>query len=268
MLLHVFEQIKPELVKSQIHDGNAAGHVFNVHDFLLQPLELCAAVFKIAFFFGIDQIIVAGGGHDRNLHAGFHTAFQVDILVEVHIRPEVYELDMVVSASDTVNSSEPLDNAHRVPMNVIVDEVVAVLQVLTFGNTVGCNQNIKLISASGQKYGFSFGNRRETGQHCVEVCPKLWNGGLSVNRAGDLCRFQPEILFCKFTDVRKEIVCGIRERCENDDLLITRIDWLLNFLADQVKQRLQLCVMLRRDVGNHEGQEFQTLRVLFQFEHP
>ncbi len=75
VLLHVFEQIKPELVKSQIHDGNAAGHIFNVHDFLLQPLELCAAVFKIAFFLGIDQVIVASGGHDRNLHAGFHAAF-------------------------------------------------------------------------------------------------------------------------------------------------------------------------------------------------
>ena len=156
VLLHVFEQIKPELVKSQIHDGNAAGHVLDVHNFLLQPLELCAAIFKIAFFFGIDQIIVTGGGHDRNLHTGFHTAFQVDILVEVHIRPEVYELDMVVSASDTVNSSEPLDNAHRVPMNVIVDEVVAVLQVLTFGNTVGCNQNIELIGASGQEYRLAF----------------------------------------------------------------------------------------------------------------
>ena len=156
VLLHVFEQIKPELIESQIHDGNAAGHVLNVHDFFLQPLELCAAVFKITFFLGVDQVIVAGRGHDRNLHAGFHTAFQVDILVEVHIRPEVYELDMVVSASDTVNSSEPLDNAHRVPMNVIVDEVVAVLQVLTFGNTVGCNQNIKLICASGQEYRLAF----------------------------------------------------------------------------------------------------------------
>ena len=63
---------------------------------------------------------------------------------------------MVVSASDTVNSSEPLDNANRVPMNVIVDEIVAILQVLTFGNTIGCNQNINFIGAAGQEYGFSF----------------------------------------------------------------------------------------------------------------
>ena len=156
VLLHIFEQIKPELVKSQIHDGNAAGHVLNVHDFLLQPLELCAAVFKITFFLGVDQVIVAGRGHDRNLHAGFHTAFQVDILVKVHIRPEVYELDMVVSAADTVNSPEPLDNADRVPMNVVVDEIVAILQVLTFGNTVGRNQNIKLVGTSGQEYRLAF----------------------------------------------------------------------------------------------------------------
>ena len=201
VLLHVFEQIKPELVKSQIHDGNAAGHVLNVHDFFLQPLELCAAVFKVAFFFGIDQVIVTGGGHDGDLHAGLHTAFQVDILVEVHIRPEVYELDMVVFAADPVNSSEPLDNANRVPMNVVVDEIVAILQVLTFGNTVGRDQNIKLVLISGQKNRLSFGNRREAGQYRIKVCSELWYGSFSVNCAGNLCRFQPEVCFCKFTDV-------------------------------------------------------------------
>ena len=156
MLLYVFKQIESELVESQIHDENAAGHVLNVHNFLLQPLELCAAVFKVAFFLGVEKIIITGGGHYGNLHAGFHAAFQVDILVEIHIRPEVYKLDTVVSAADTVNSPEPLDNANGVPMNVIVDEVVAILQVLTFGNTIGCNQNINFIGAAGQEYGFSF----------------------------------------------------------------------------------------------------------------
>ena len=234
----------------------------------MQPLELRTTIFKVAFFLGIDQVIVTGGGHDRNLHAGFHAAFQVDVFIKVHIRPEVYKLDMVIFTADTVNSSEPLDNANRVPMNVIVDEVVAVLQVLTFGNTVSCNQNIKLVGASGQEYSFALRNRREAGQHRVEIGSELRNGCSSVNRSGNLCRFQSEVLFCEFTDVCKEVIGGIRECSEDNDLLITGIDWLLNFLADQVKQRLQLCVMLRRDVGNHEGQEFQILRVLFQFEHP
>ena len=156
MLLYVFEQIESELVESQIHDGNTACHVLNVHNFLLQPFELCAAVFKVSLFFGIEKIIITGGGHYGNLHAGFHAAFQVDILVEIHIRPEVYKLNTVVSAADTVNSPEPLDDANGVPMNVIVDEVIAILQVLTFGNTIGCNQNTELIGAAGQEYGFSF----------------------------------------------------------------------------------------------------------------
>ena len=43
---------------------------------------------------------------------------------------------------------------------------------------------------------------------------------------------------------------------------------MLDFLSDQVEQRLQLRVMLRRDVGNHEGQEFQILGVLFQLAQP
>ena len=232
MPFHVFEQIKPELVKSQIHDRNTARHILNVHNFFLQPLELRTTIFKVAFFLGIDQVVVTGGGHDRNLHAGLHAAFQVDILVEVHIRPEVYKLDMVVFTADTVNSSEPLDNANRVPMNVVVDEVVAVLQVLTFGNTVSCNQNIKLVGASGQEYSFALRNRREAGQHRVEIGSELWNGSLTVNCAGDLCRFQPEILFRKSADVCKEIVCGIRECRENDDLLIARIDGMLDFLLD------------------------------------
>ena len=159
VMFYVLKQIKPKFIESQIHNRDAAGHVLNVHDFLLQPLELCAAVFKIALFLGVDQVIVTGGGHDRNLHTGFHAAFQVDILVEVHIRPEVYKLNVVVFASDTVNSSEPLDNADRVPMNIVIYKIITILQVLTFGNTIGRNQNIKLVRASGQEYRFPLGNR-------------------------------------------------------------------------------------------------------------
>ena len=116
----------------------------------MQPFELRTAVFKVALFLSIDQVIVTGGGHNRNLHAGLHAAFQVDIFVEIHIRPEVYKLDMVVLAADTVNSPETLNDAHRIPVNVVVNEIVTVLQVLTFGDTVGRNQNVKLILASGQ----------------------------------------------------------------------------------------------------------------------
>ena len=57
----------------------------------------------------------------------------------------------VVLAADTVNSSETLDNANRIPVNVIVHQIVAVLQVLTFGDTVGGYQNVNLLLTSWQQ---------------------------------------------------------------------------------------------------------------------
>lgn len=44
--------------------------------------------------------------------------------------------------ADPVDPSEPLNDAHRVPVDVIVDAVVAVLEVLAFGDAVGGNQNV------------------------------------------------------------------------------------------------------------------------------
>ena len=73
-------------------------------------------------------------GHDRDLHAGLDTAFQVDVLVQVHVRPKVDQLDTGVFAADTVDPAKPLDDAHRVPVDVIVDEVVTVLQVLALAD--------------------------------------------------------------------------------------------------------------------------------------
>ena len=69
----------------------------------------------------------AGGGHNGDFHAGLHTGFQVDVIVQRQIRPEVHKLDVLVSAADTVDSSKTLDNAYRVPVNVIVDQIIACL---------------------------------------------------------------------------------------------------------------------------------------------
>ena len=49
--------------------------ILYVHGFLLQALQLRLAVFKIALFLQIDQIIITGGRHHRNLHPRFYTTF-------------------------------------------------------------------------------------------------------------------------------------------------------------------------------------------------
>ena len=139
---HVIQQVKAELVKAQVHDGNAVGHILNIDDFLLQTPELRLAVFEIALFLRVNQVVISGGGHDGYLHAGLHAGFQIDIIVQRQVRPEVHQLYGLILAPDTVDTPEALDNAHRVPVNIVVNEVVAVLKVLAFRNTIGRNQDV------------------------------------------------------------------------------------------------------------------------------
>ena len=142
VVLHVLQQIQAELIEAQVHDGDPAGHLLDVHDLLLEPLQLLSAIFQIPFFFGVDGVIIAGGGQDGDLHAGLHPAFQIDVFVQVHIRPEVHQLDYLIPAADAVDPAKPLDDADRVPMDVVVDEVVTILKVLALGDTVCGDQNV------------------------------------------------------------------------------------------------------------------------------
>ena len=144
MLLDVVEQVQTELIKPQIHDGNTGGHFLNIHDFFLQAFELCLAILQIVLFFIGEKIVIAGGGHVHNLHSGFYLRFQIDILIQSNIGPEIDKLNHLVFAADTVNTAKTLNNANRVPMNIVVDKIIAVLEVLTFGDTVGSNQNINI----------------------------------------------------------------------------------------------------------------------------
>ncbi len=165
VVFDVIQQVEPELVQSQIHNGDSVRHIFDVNDLFLQAFQLCLAVLQIALFFGVDKVIITGRGHNGDFHAGLHTGFQVDVIVQCQIGPEIHKLDVLVSAANTVDSSKTLDDAHRVPVNVIVDQIIAVLQVLAFGNAVCRNQHINLRGTAGHQNIPVFGNGREAGQH-------------------------------------------------------------------------------------------------------
>ena len=49
---------------------------------------------------------------------------------------------MFVRGADTVDAAEPLDDANGVPVDVVVDHHVAVLQVLALGDAVRGDQNV------------------------------------------------------------------------------------------------------------------------------
>lgn len=68
--------------------------------------------------------------------------FQVDVFVEIGRRPKVHELDFVIETADTVYATEALDNPNWVPVDVVVDEIVAILKVLALRNTVGSDHDV------------------------------------------------------------------------------------------------------------------------------
>ena len=74
--------------------------------------------------FGIDEISIPGGGNNGYLHAGLYPAFQVDIIIQRQVRPEIIQLDPGVFAADPVIAAKPLDYADRVSVDIMVDKVV------------------------------------------------------------------------------------------------------------------------------------------------
>lgn len=50
-----------------------------------------------------------------------------------------YTIHAVEIAAYSVNAPEPLDQTNRIPVQVIVDDLVAVLKIQTFRENVGCD---------------------------------------------------------------------------------------------------------------------------------
>ena len=77
-----------------------------------------------------------------DFHPGFHSDFRL-----MYRQSNVGKSSPAESrcfAADTVNASESLNDSDGIPVNVVVDQIVAVLQVLSFRDTVRCNQNINV----------------------------------------------------------------------------------------------------------------------------
>jgi hypothetical protein len=84
---------------------------------------------------------------------------------------EVVAVNLLVAGADAVYATEALNEPHRVPMQVVVDDLVAVLQIQTLGENVG---------------------RYELGELCVSRTAPL-----SPLRATENTRSKPLQLFSK-----------------------------------------------------------------------
>ena len=51
-------------------------------------------------------------------------------------------------AAYAVDSPEALDNAHGIPVNIIVHQIVGVLEILSFGNAIRGDEDIDFSAAA------------------------------------------------------------------------------------------------------------------------
>ena len=59
--------------------------------------------------------------------------------------------------ANPVNPAEPLDNPDRIPVDVVIDQVVTILEILTFRNTIGGNHHIDVLGRLGKDLVALFG---------------------------------------------------------------------------------------------------------------
>lgn len=50
--LHVIQQVEPEFIQPQVHDGDTRRHLLDVDHLRLQSFELFASVFQVALLLG------------------------------------------------------------------------------------------------------------------------------------------------------------------------------------------------------------------------
>ena len=81
--------------------------------------------------------------HQR--HSVLYTSLQMEIILKRFGWPEVYTTDYLVWRTDTVDTSETLDETNRIPMDIEVNLSISILQVLTFRQAVGGYQNINAV---------------------------------------------------------------------------------------------------------------------------
>ena len=108
------------------------------------------------------------------------------------------------------------------------------------------------------------GNRRETSQHRIQIATQFRNSRASINGTGNHCRVQFKVLFHELAYVVIEITSRISKSCENDDFLVALIDRMLQLILDNSEQFLELAVVFRCDVSNHQSEKFQYIPIFYQ----
>jgi hypothetical protein len=98
----------------------------------------------------------------------------------------------VAGATNAVNASEALDNPDRIPVDVVVDEVIAVLEVLAFGDAIRGNEEVNFtLLREGGDFVAPLGAWREIREDLVKGSSA--KGGTIVAAAADQRNMDPKV---------------------------------------------------------------------------
>ena len=141
VLFHEFQKFDSKIVKRELGKGNAAAEIFDVEYFVFQSKKLLVTVVKVVAndvfdFLVIKYVVFKGGGKVHESHAGFNAVLEVDVFVQVVGGPEIDELHGMTGATDPIDATKPLNSTDGIPVDVVIDEVIAVLEILTLADAV------------------------------------------------------------------------------------------------------------------------------------
>ena len=105
------------------------------------------------------------------------------------------------------------------------------------------------------------GNRREAGQHSIQITAKLRNCCTPFYGTGYHRCIQPEIIHHEFAYIVVKIACCICKGCEDNNLLVSFIDRMLQFISDNSEQLLKLGIIFGRNISNHQRQQLENFTV-------
>ena len=248
VLFQIPQQLGEEIVQREVAHRRGVVEAVQVQDFVAQSQQLPVAEIQIQLgvVFG-ERVLVAARRHVGQRHARLHAAFQTQVGVHVAGGPVIQHVDLAAAAAHAVDTPEALDEPHRVPVDVVVQHGVAVLQVLPLGDAVGGDQQIDLVRVGVRA---AAGARGEVGEDGVEIVGAAGGAGVV---AGHHRQIQAE-LGCQAGQVVVQVVRRVLEGGEHQQLAVGpavlvegRVRGLVpNDLFDLV----QLAVARRRDRGN------------------
>ena len=149
-------------------------------------------------------------------------------------------------------------------MDVVVDDVIAVLEVLPLGNAIGADEEINLAFLLRQDGSFVFRPGRKEGEQRLEIVGFRECAFLPI-AAGDfrgmqLLRFQKML-----RQMLVEVVRRVCERGEHEHLSVPGIDGRREFAEDRGFEVLELGVVGRCDLPHLGEQPFDDGKIAPEF---